>query len=195
MPLGVNMLRLTNIAVNLNLPGLGSIQGTWGVDERQKNAAWELYIELVTRTTLAPRNQESGGLREALTSLHSLFATTREILKRYGPAVAKPKRGSTLSFAHLAVGVLNAAIRPVLSQWHPLLTEWESSKPSGTSSVEYERQWSMHRELRQELESVQTTLLPYAELLAKAAGVPPLIEAPGDSQAGKKALGEQEKTS
>lgn len=190
------MLRLKNIAVNLKLPGLASIEGSWVLDDRQKNAAWELYIELVTRTTLAPRGQETGGLREALSSLHSLFATTRDILKRYGPAVAKPKRGSTLSFAHLAVGVLNAVIRPVLSKWHPLLAEWESSKPPGTSSVEHEQQWPIRQELRQELEAAQTTLLPYAELLAKAAGVPPLTEAPTDaSQTRKEQSSEPEKPS
>jgi hypothetical protein len=104
------------LRVSLGLPfGLGSISGTWGPDDAERRAAWEMYVELVTRISVEPLGPEEGLLREVLGSLYSLFGSTRDILRRYGPEVAIPKRGHELSFGSIAVTVLNRALRPC---WH-----------------------------------------------------------------------------
>jgi hypothetical protein len=64
-------------------------------------------------------NPDQGLLREALGSLYSLFGTTREILRKYGPTVGKPKGEGRLSFAILAVAVLNTLLRPGAVQMAP----------------------------------------------------------------------------
>ncbi len=38
------MPRLVNVKLDLKLPGLGGIQGTWEPDESEVRAAWELYV-------------------------------------------------------------------------------------------------------------------------------------------------------
>jgi len=50
------------------------LKGVWVADRAQIEAAWEMYVELVTRITVAPLAANEGLLREALTSMYSLFA-------------------------------------------------------------------------------------------------------------------------
>jgi hypothetical protein len=169
-------MRLTSISVNLKLPFLGDISGEWQPDENERNAAWEMYVELVTRVSVVQLGPDEGLLREALSSLYSLFGTTREILRKYGPGIAKPKGNGKLSFGYLAVSVLNGALRPILAKWHPLLKDYEARKPAETSSVEWERRWDHAADLRQALEQIRGPLKAYAGLLAEVAQIPPLVE-------------------
>ena len=77
------MPRLINTRVEFKLPGRGSISGTWEPDESEKTAAWELYVEMVTRTPLGDFSPKEGSAREALESIYSLFGTTRGVLRRH----------------------------------------------------------------------------------------------------------------
>jgi hypothetical protein len=87
------MPRPTSYKVSLNLPfGLGGVEQTWEPNDDERRAAWELHVELVTRIATVPLEPGAGLQREALTSLYSLFPTTRDILRRYGPGVAQAKR-------------------------------------------------------------------------------------------------------
>jgi hypothetical protein len=174
---------LTSVNVGLNL-GPVSLGGTWEPDERETAAAWEMYIELATRISTQGLKEDEGILREALSSLHDLFPTTREILRRQGPTVARKKGKSDHSFAELAIYVLNYAVRPVLAQWHPLLEEYEASRPEGQSVRAHEAEWERAGELRGVLEDLRLVLLEYANLLAAVAGVEPLI-ALDEAQAGE----------
>lgn len=74
------------------------VEGEWEADEEQQLAAWEMYVELVTRIAVQPLGAEDGLLREALNSLYSLFGETRRILKAHGPAVAIPAHKGALTF-------------------------------------------------------------------------------------------------
>jgi hypothetical protein len=173
------MVKLTNIHVSLKIPFTDiGIEGDWAPDERERQAAWELYVELVTRVALVPLRPLEGSLGEALSSLYSLFATTRTILRTYGPAVAQPKGDGSLSFGYLAVAILNLVLRPVLAKWHPLLLAYESGKGSELSAADHERQWERNAELRRDLEGVHEALRAYAAVLAEVAGVPPLLGSP-----------------
>lgn len=131
------MAELESFQVNFSVPGIGGISGTWKPDESERQAAWELYVELVTRVAVVKLRPEEGLLREALSSLYSVFDSTRQILRKYGPAVAQPKEGGDLSFGHLSVTVLNTVLRPVLAEWHPLLLEYEATKGEDISFFEH----------------------------------------------------------
>lgn len=159
--------------VGLNL-GVLSLQGTWRPSRTERLAAWELYIELVTRIAVVPLQPGEGLLREALTSLYSLFDSTREVLRRHGPDVAQRQDDSAYSFGELAVAVLNYELRPLLVRWHPALEQWESERPAGASRTSYEDSWPQSGRLRDELETTREHLAAYADLLATAAQVPPL---------------------
>ena len=51
-------------------------------DDVDKKAAWELYVEMLTRIVTQPLNEQHGIEKTALDSIFSLFPTTREILKK-----------------------------------------------------------------------------------------------------------------
>ena len=169
------MTKLTTVKVNLRLPYIGGIEGTWEPDERERTAAWEMYVELVTRISVAELRPGEGLLREALTSLYTLFDTTRKILREHGPAVAQPKGTDQISFGHLSVAILNSVLRPFLAEWHPLLLDYENTRDGSVSALEHERRWDKVEELRRELNEVRRVLIPYANLLGEVAGVPSLI--------------------
>jgi hypothetical protein len=109
MPRGVPK----RVGVKVNL-GLVELSGEWEPNDIERAAAWELYIELVTRVSVVPLGPDQGSLREALTSLYTIFATTRDVLRRRGPELAEAKPGGQYNFAYLALTILNTGIRPLL---------------------------------------------------------------------------------
>jgi transcriptional regulator with XRE-family HTH domain len=145
-------------------------------DPDQQVAAWELYVELVTRITVAEWPVGEGLLREALGSLQSLFGSTRVILRRHGPGVARTPGGGPSEVGVLALAILNEVVRPLFSVWHPLLLDHESRRPAGRSVVEHERSWARNQEMREALRRAHDRLDEQARLLAAVAGVPhPLV--------------------
>jgi hypothetical protein len=169
------MAKLTSLRVNLSLPYIGGIEGTWEPDEAERKAAWEMYVELVTRISVAELKPNEGFLREALSSLYSLFDTTRKILRYYGPSVAKPKGEGKISLGYLSIAILNSVLRPELAKWHPLLLEYEGMREPSVSLLEHERNWEKNEELRKSLNKVREKLIEYADILAEVADVPSLI--------------------
>ncbi len=168
------MADLEKVEINLQIPGLGGIKGIWKPNGSERKAAWELYVELITRISVVPLKEGTGLLREALNSLHSLFAITREILREHGSSVAKSKKGSTYSFGQLAVIILNYAIRPVLAKWHPELEAYEAKQPGTASVKEHEDEWERNADLRKELDDLRVILIGYSNHLAAVAQVKPL---------------------
>jgi hypothetical protein len=167
--------RRSSLKVSLNLPfGLGGVEQTWEPDEDERRAAWELYVELATRVATVPLQPGHGSFREALTSFHSLFGSTGEILRRYGPGVARLKEGGSASFGILAVTVLNKAVRPLLAEWHPALQDREDQRPVAKTRVEWERGWERYDDLASAISEVRRTVDQYGALLAEVAEVPPL---------------------
>ncbi|BBO74634.1 hypothetical protein DSCW_20510 [Desulfosarcina widdelii] len=164
---------LKKVTATIKTPFL-DIQGEWQPDESEQQAAWELYVELVTRIAVQELKPGEGLLREALTSLYQLFGETRRILRSYGPVVATPKGSGKWSFGSIAVTLLNSAIRPVLAKWHPLLMTYENQRGQAVSPADHEMKWEHNEELRGILTELQTTLRAYSQLLAEAAGIPPI---------------------
>jgi len=152
-----------------------ALSGPWEPDDAEKQAAWEIYVELVTRVPISLLENNQGLLSEALASFYSLFQTTRTILRQLGPVQGHPDAQPEKSVSYLAVGMLNLALRPLLSRWHPLLKDHEDRRPMTMGVLEHERQWEYHNELRQEMIALRPTLLYYANAFAEIAGTTSLI--------------------
>ncbi|HXZ15593.1 MAG TPA: hypothetical protein VEH77_06425 [Roseiarcus sp.] len=106
-----------------------------------------------------------GLLREALESLHELFAVTRGGASQGGAR----RRVSDRSVGGIALVVLNKAVRPFLAKWDPALVHWKAGKPPTTSQRDHERAWPEALKCRTELARLQVGLLQYAEALARIA--------------------------
>lgn len=164
------------VSVKLKTAGV-EIRGTWRPNETERAAAWELYVELITRVALVPLAAGDGLDRESMASLHQLFAIHRDVLRRYGPVIAEPKDNGQYNLAYLAVAALNYVVRPFLTTWHPQLADVEAGRPAGVGAADHERQWSRHGEFRAALAEVQAELRTYAQWLSAACDVPDLLAA------------------
>ena len=125
-------------------------------EESDKDAAWELYIEMLTRIVTQQLPAESGDEKTALDSVYSLFAITREILRRHG-------RG-TVQFSKVAIPVLNQVVRPFTAKWH-------RESLTGAFGQEAKR-----LQFREELEGLQVELRNYNRMLAEIAGIEDLTD-------------------
>lgn len=123
----------------------------WNPKDEDKDAAWDMYVELLTRITTQPLSQDHGDEKTALDSIYSLFGVTRQILKS--------NTRNCIEFTKIAVVVLNQVIRPFTAKWHKLSLEGAFSD-QGTRN-----------EFRTELASLQIVLRKYTKMLADMAGV------------------------
>jgi hypothetical protein len=157
-------VKATKLTVGLPF-NLGQLE--FELDEVQQRAAWELYVELTTRITVQPLDPNEGLMREAMSSLYSIFGATREILREAGPSVAQGPN----SFGPMAIEVLNKGLRPFLAKWHPSLLAYEQKRPLEVSTRDHERLWDKAPEFYEELAKVQEQMMIYAEALGKIARV------------------------
>ncbi len=132
------------------------LEAEWNPQTADKDAAWEMYIELLTRITTQPLANQHGDEKTALTSIHALFATTREIIRRHGRDCNE--------FTKIAVVVLNQVVRPFTAEWHKRSLE-------GAFKSELE---CAH--FRKDLSKLQAVLKNYSRMLADMAGVEDLTE-------------------
>lgn len=148
-----SLLKKWDLKLKLNIPFLETELNFQNAD---KKAAWELYVELLTRITTQPLSDDSGVEKTALESVYALFSITREILKKYG--------AQTTEFSKIAIPVLNQIIRPFTAKWHKLSEEGNFSNPDTC------------RQFREELQALQEKIKRYTGLLSEVAGVENLTE-------------------
>jgi hypothetical protein len=128
----------------------------WNPQEADKNAAWDMYIELLTRITTQPLADQHGDEKTALDSIYSLFPITRQIIKDNGR--------DCIEFTKIAIIILNQKIRPFTAKWHKLSLE---------GAFENEEQCKI---FRQELRDLQNILSTYSAMLADMADVEDLTK-------------------
>ena len=121
--------------------------------EHDRDAAWAMYVELLTRVTGQTLQHEHGDEKAELDSVYQLFPLTREILRARGGRQAR-------EFAKIAIVVLNQKVRPFTTKWHRLSL---AAAFSGLARC---------KEFRDELAVLQDVLLRYTQLLGSMAGVP-----------------------
>lgn len=162
LTLGVDLYRQTArlTEVRITVPQLSEL--TFVVNNDAQQVSWQLFVESVTRTSTQRLGDDEGLIREALTSLYGLFATTRDILKASRPSTRR--EGFTVE--NLAVTLLNRELRPFLSKWHPLLREFEDAEPDLPESA-----WPRAAECRRELRQLQEHTREYVLAFAQLAGV------------------------
>ncbi len=140
-------------SLKLKLP---FVESEFSPNDPDKAAAWDLYIELLTRVTTQSLPVEHGDEKTALDSVFAIFGLTREILRKHGS-------GSN-EFAKLAIPVLNQIIRPFTARWH------------GLALAGAFQDAGLCLEFRACLAELQPKLRHYTQALAAMAGVEDLTE-------------------
>lgn len=134
----------------------GFLDMEWKPKDEDKDAAWELYIELLTRITTQKLPEEHGVEETALESVHKIFGLTRDIIKNHGRLC--------IEFTKIAIVVLNQIVRPFTARWHKELVNNAFNEPSKC------------KEFRKELNVLQDKLRIYTKMLGDMAGVEDLTE-------------------
>ena len=132
------------------------LEADWQPKDEDKDAAWELYIELLTRIATQQLPKGNGDEATALESVHKLFELTREIIKRHGR--------ECVEFTKIGIVILNQMVRPFTAKWHKemLANAFADSRKC--------------YEFRNELSELQDILGSYTRMLSDMAGVEDLTE-------------------
>jgi len=128
----------------------------WHPSDPDRDAAWDLYVELLTRITTQTLPDRHGVEQTALSSVYALFDITRQTLKEHGR--------ECVQFTKIAVIVLNQVIRPFTAKWHRLSEQRAFDDPERCL------------EFRTELTQLQVQLRNYTKLLSDLANVEDLTE-------------------
>ncbi len=137
---------MSSLKINLQF-----LEMEWNPNDVDKDAAWEMYIELITRVATQDLLPEHGDEATALTSIYELFDITRDVIKRKGRHCE--------SFTKIAVIILNQRIRPFTAEWHKV------SAAGGFSNTE------TCNAFRADLAELQQVLRTYSQMLSDMAGV------------------------
>ncbi len=119
--------------------------------DADKAAAWEMYIEMLTRVSTQYLAPEDGDEKTALESVYALFGITRDIIKRH--------QRDCLEFTKIAIVVLNQVIRPFTAKWHKSAINKAFNNPE------------LCEAFREELRAMQIQLRSYTRMLGDMAGV------------------------
>lgn len=133
--------------VELTVPFGGA---TFAPQDPDRAAAWDLYVELMTRIATQRLKEGEGDERAALASLFKLWELLREALK------AHP--GCT-EFAKLAIPFFNQRLRPFTARWHRRDLAGAFTDPAAC------------REFRVELEQLRQEILHFTGMLSEIAAV------------------------
>ncbi|MEU8783467.1 TIR domain-containing protein [Streptomyces sp. NPDC048637] len=130
----------------------------------ERAVAFDLQVELALRVGVQPLAEGQGSLREALTSLHSLFTTARDGLHRLGA------HASASRLPPLVASLVNDQLRPFLSTWHPALEIHEAARPGTMSVIEHERHWEHAADMRSALSALREPLTHITTALGELSG-------------------------
>lgn len=141
-----NWLRKWNMSsLKLNIKLL---EMEWKPNDADKQASWELYIELLTRVTTQELPYDYGDEKEALDSIYKIFDLTRDIIK---------KNKNCFEFSKIAIVILNQEIRPFTAKWHKKFLDEVREDEKST--------------FRKELSELQKKLRTYTQMLGEMAGI------------------------
>lgn len=137
---------LTGLSIKLPI-----LEMEWSPADADKDAAWDMYVELLTRIGSQPLDDRAGVEKTALESIYRLFGLTRETIKAHGR--------DCIGFTRVAVIILNQVIRPFTAKWHRLSEQGAFDDPARCA------------EFREELRALRNKLVNYTGMLAEIAGV------------------------
>lgn len=122
----------------------------WQPTDDDRVPAWQLYLELMTRISVAPLRYREGQEGSALDSLYQLFLLARKLLGEHGREAQH--------FAVATFLVFERIVRPFTAYWH------------GQVGREALRRQDVRRRFRRKLRQLQRQLAAFAGILAEIAG-------------------------
>lgn len=163
-----------NFSVNLGFVSFGG-----DFDETDRQCAWELYCELITRVALVGKEDKEGQLvftgevlAESLESLHRFFLEARALMRRFPVGRLAPGRDPH----HLGFfigGLLEVVVRPFLEKWQALYRHWWAHQSDASlSPLERQERFPGMKEMREDWNQLRRFCRDSAAELAKRYALP-----------------------
>lgn len=147
--------------------GTGKIKLKPNSTDRQ--VAYAIWVELSTRKIGLPIDFEHDVIIEIYDSWYAFFSITRDLIKSI--PVNKLRHDSTQKIIQLSIEVLNAGIRPHLTEWQARFRRWyenEINKSNNNIVIDpqdIQRKFPKYAELAADMMQVNARLIKYRETM------------------------------
>lgn len=156
------------LTVDIPLGGIGRL--TLNADREVARLAHQAWIELVTRKAAIPFDEENDVIEEVFNSWYDLFKELRAIAKNVPPTSLRTRNARAL--ITVLVHALNKGLRPPLTKWHARFRTWYAQAKVANPQIapqELQRQFPEYEGLIQDIRTINTELIRFAEVLDRIA--------------------------
>ena len=161
-----------NFSINL---GVFKVGGDFSDDDRQ--CAWELYTEIVTRLAVHGRSNLDVSLEEqfkgellteSLSSLYAFFRKMRGIMRKF--PVGKIECTDEYHLGKFTCAIMNDMLRPFLERWQGDFRHWidvESRKRSNVSPFLIQKDYPQIEAFLEDWSNLRSLMQSVAQTLAR----------------------------
>lgn len=168
-------------SVSVNL-GLLKLDGNLTDDDRQ--CAWELYAELITRVAVVgkwsdteAKNFDGEIYAESLTSLYRFFQEARSIMRKF--PVGKIKAPQQDHLGVMIQRILTDVLRPFLEKWQGNYRSWwEQEIRTGRNPFQLQQEFKERNQMLKEWQDVRLAMREAAHVICEAYKLEPVIPPP-----------------
>jgi hypothetical protein len=147
--------------------GIGSNTIKFKPNNKDKEIAYKLWIELSTRKLGIPLDEENDLIYEVYDSWYEFFKITRLTLKEF--PVSKLQNNKSNEIIDITIRLLNGGLRRHLTKWQAKYRHWyvhelENSDPN-ISPQDIQKKFPEYNELIEDLKNVNNELIYYVDIL------------------------------
>ncbi len=136
-------------------------------DNRERELAYALWVELGTRKAALPFEEGYDVIVEVYNSWYTFFGTARELMRDIPPKLLKGDN----SLVYVTEAMLNKGLRPHLTHWQAAFRRWyaqalELEENKGRTPQEIQGDYPHYEELVADLKRTNNILTRYRDMLA-----------------------------
>lgn len=148
--------------------GIGSTHITITPNNKDKEIAYKLWVELSTRKIGIPINEEDDVIYEIYKSWYEFFGIARKLLKEY--PLTKINDESSKKIIFITEKILNKELRNHLTKWQAKFRHWyeielKKEKNYNLSPQEIQMKYPDYNELLNNLKETNEHLINYKKVL------------------------------
>lgn len=138
-------------------------------NNKDKEIAYKLWVELSTRKIGIPINEEYDVIYEIYNSWYDFFGITRELLKEY--PISKINNESSIKIIFITEKILNQELRNHLTEWQAKFRRWyeiELEKEKGNNMIcpqKIQKEYPEYNVLLDDLKETNEHLINYKNVL------------------------------
>ena len=148
--------------------GVNALNIKFKPNHKDKEIAYNIWIELSTRKLGIPIDKENDVIKEVYDSWYEFYKITRNSIKEF--PVSKLTNKNSNKIIDMTIGVLNGELRTHLTKWQAKYRRWyefelNKNENSEKSPQEIQKNFPEYEELIKDLKKVNEYLINYKNIL------------------------------